>query len=172
MKQFKKAWDQSRKSIFRLELLSIYNVSGDRECFQKFLKHEDYIDNEFREWLIKIENTNKKGVRTERVRIYAQPVNDYIKYEIDAWKHSIKVGDKVFFLDYEKYVGIIEELKIVPEDFWLFDESVLVTFHYGSDGSFIGEELMVGDVLIRKCIDLKNKLLDISIPYQQFLKDI
>ena len=171
MKQFNKAWEESTKSIFRLELLPEYNVPGDLECYQKFLEGEDYMDDEFREWFKKLRDTNKKGVRTERVRIYSLPVNDYIKYEIDVWKPENNSRDSIYFMDQEKYNEILKDLKISVEDFWLFDDSVLVVFHYSLDGAFIEEEKIVDKELIEKFVKLKYKLINSSVNYSEFIKN-
>jgi len=171
-KQFNESWEKTSKSIFRLELLPLYNVPGDWECYQKFIRGEDYIDDEFKGWFRKLKETNIKGVKTERVRVYSSPVNDYIKYEIDVWKPSNDSSDNIFFLDESKYKEITKLLEINPEDFWLFDDTILITFHYNSKGNFIGEEKIEDQEMVKKCVELKYQLLSNSIPYQEFIKTI
>lgn len=171
LKQFSSAWEKARKSIFRLELLPLYNVPGDWECYQKFLTGENYIA-ELKGWFNKLKITIEKDVKTERVRVFDPPVNDYIKYEIDAWRFSDKAGDKIFFLDLKSYKSIIKNLQIEPEDFWLFDDSTLIIFHYDATGAFIGEENIGDKELIKNYAELKYNLLNNAVPYKEFIKSV
>lgn len=104
----------------------------------------------------------------QRVRITPLPIPVYIQYEIDYWRQSIKNGEEILFLKEEDFAAIKTECNFEPEDFWFFDEGVLLIFHY-EDGNLVEERLVKDPTAIRNHKNLKYKLFNQALPMTQFL---
>jgi len=164
------AWKNSRKAIFRLEIIPEYNVPEDVILFENGKQGKFEFDADARKWLHNLKSTKERNVNIQRVRVVPLPFPEYIKYEIEFWKHSIPNGEEIFFLESKEYENIIKNLDFEPKDFWLFDDEILIIFHYDETGNFVKEKLISNEEMIKKHAELKKELLKRAIPMEEFLK--
>lgn len=165
-----KVWNKAQKNIFRLEAIPEYNVPEDLVLFNKWKQSKLESDKAFLKWLEGLNKTKERGVKMQRVRIVSLPFSDYIKYEIDFWKHSTKQGENILFLEAKRYEHIKQKFNFEPKDFWIFDDKILIIFHYDEKGDFVKEKLIPDKETIKKYVELKRELLDHAIPMDEFLK--
>lgn len=169
MPLMEKAWENSKKNIFRLEEIPEYNVPEDLVNFNKWKHGKFVIDKDSKNWLANLKSTKNKRINIQRVRIVSFPFSNYLKYEIDFWQHSTKAGEKILFLDKAIYQKIKFTLDFSPEDFWLFDDKTLIIFHYNPKGDFVREEPILDPQTINKYVILKKELLRYAISMSKFL---
>ena len=152
------------KYAFRLELLQKYDVDEEKESLNEFLKTGKVLENKSnRDWANIIKNSLKRGAKMERVHIIKTPLSDYLKYEIEAYKLNIKAGEKISFVlkgDFDKV-----NKRIINQDFWLFDDKIVLTMNYNSHGKFKGFTELTKN--INKFIKFKNELLLKSKPIEE-----
>ena len=167
---FEDAWSRSKVRIFRLESLPVYNVPEDMKIFEEWKKTKKFSANSYEEWLQKLEKTKERGVVMQRVRVAQLPLSDYLKYEVDFWKNnSIKAGEQISFIEKEKYQKLLEGLDFKQEDFWMFDDKLVIIFHYSENGNLLNEELVTDPVLVNRHVQLKKALLENSMDMTPFL---
>lgn len=164
---FENAWKKATKNIFRLELLPEYKVPEDLVIFEKWKRGQISFKKEADLWLQNIRDTKARGVQMQRVRITPLPIPEYIRYEIDYWQFSIRKGEEILFLKEEDFATIKSTLNFEPEDFWFFDDEVLVIFHY-KDGNLVEERPIDNPTVIENYQRLKYKLLEQALPLAQF----
>lgn len=164
-----KAWSRAQKSIFRLELLPEYKVPEDLILFKKWKSNNFSVELELDGWLKDIRATKEKGVKIQRVRVTPLPIPKYIHYEIDCWEYSKRAGEEILFLSEDTFKRIQTKSDFVIEDYWMFDDEVLVIFHY-EKGDLIEERMIKNRELIKKHQKLKVSLLEQTIPMKKFLQ--
>jgi hypothetical protein len=164
------AWSKTKRSIFRLEALPAYSVQEDLALFEKWKRGRFELDGALREWLQKLKRAKDSRMSIQRVRVVQLPISDYIRYEMDFWKHSIRSGEEITFIESEKYKELTKGSGLEPMDFWMFDDRILVLFHYDRKGGFAREELVSDDDIVRKYKEFKKVLLKIAIPMEEFIK--
>ncbi|MEK6846213.1 MAG: DUF6879 family protein [Nanoarchaeota archaeon] len=164
------AWKSARKNIFRLEAIPEYNIPEDLVSFKKWKQGKSDLDEASKKWLENLSKTGWRGVRMQRVRVVSLPLSEYIKYEIDFWKYSIKNGEEILFLEDKKYRTAIQNIDFELRDFWMFDDKVSIIFHYDETGDFVKEEPVADQRVIKKHLELKQKMLQLAIPMGEFLK--
>lgn len=165
-----RAWKKAQKDISRLESIPEYNVAEDLVLFEKWRQGKFEHDKNSKKWLENLKRTKERGVKIQRVRIVSLPFSDYIKYEINFWKHSIQNGEEILFLENKEYEKIVERFEFIPKDFWIFDDKTLIIFHYDKRGDFVKEEPVSYEERIKKYLELKKKLLNHALPMKKFLK--
>lgn len=165
---FENAWKKATKNIFRLEILPEYNVPEDLVIFEKWKRGQINFKEEADGWLQNLKATKARGVQMQRLRITPLPIPEYIRYEIDYWQHSIKSGEEILFLKEENFAAIKSECNFEPEDFWFFDDEVLVIFHY-KKGDLVEERPVTDPAIIDTYRQMKYKLLEKAVPMEQFL---
>jgi hypothetical protein len=88
-------------------------------------------------WSDLVRETVARGVGVRRARIVSEPVTDYIRFEYDVTAaHNIAAGEEVRWLPRHATAGLL----VPPDDFWVFDDRVVLWNHFGGDGSWVGEE--------------------------------
>jgi hypothetical protein len=132
---FNRHFHEFRYTAYRLESLQRYDVTYEREEFQRFLDGE--TRGEFPgigEWVATVRRAVTAGKRMHRVHVVQEPLSDYVRFECGwAYEHTVAAG---------------EDVRIIPvaagswpaglprHDYWLFDSAVLIKMHYDRDGKF------------------------------------
>ncbi|MBT2482612.1 DUF6879 family protein [Streptomyces sp. ISL-94] len=135
--EFEKLFSNFRRQAFRLETLDDYSGSSDPEMIRAFLAGEDQPDNYNQEWADEVRGNIQAGKRMYRVHILSRPMTDYLRFELGwGYRKNAKAGEEFFILDTTDQPN---PLQGVP-DFWMFDESSVVSMNYGEGGRFLGAE--------------------------------
>jgi hypothetical protein len=109
--------------------------------------------------------TVARGVEVRRARIMSEPVTDYIKFEYDVTAdHNIAAGEKVRWLPRQLTSG----LTVPPNDFWVFDEKVVIWNHFAGDDSWVGEERSDDLDLAKLCVASFDAVWDRAIPHEEY----
>lgn len=161
MISFDSAWRTAKETIFRLEILPLYTVSGEMERLNKFLCGEPYLDEELLNWMNLVKKTRASGVSVKRVRIVTLPLSNYLRFEIDFW-NKLDDAQQVFFIIQEKYDEIVASLKMVPSDYYFFDDKILLKMDYTPAGNFIAMNQVVDADSLAAYRELKGALLESS----------
>ncbi len=160
-----------KKEAFRLELLSYYNVEGERDSFKRF---EEGIqvspDKELLQFCKIISNFIKQGKRVVRVHVIPKKLTNYLKFEIKTgYLPQLKAGAEIYLIYFDKYLDVLES-DFNPNDFWAFDNNTVVKLMYDKQGRFLNEKLVENRDLLEKYIKLKNTLIKNAIPLNKWLK--
>ncbi|TVL91745.1 DUF6879 family protein [Streptomyces sp. SAJ15] len=135
--EFEKLFSEFRREAFRLETLDDYTGSSSAEMFRVFMAGDPQPDDYNQEWVDEVRANIDAGKRMYRVHVLARPLTDYLRFELGwGYRKSIGAGEEFFILDITDGVNPLED---VP-DFWMFDESTVVSMDYGAGGTFLGAE--------------------------------
>ncbi|MGW4032805.1 DUF6879 family protein [Streptomyces sp. NPDC004838] len=133
--EFEKLFSDFQREAFRLETLNDYSGSSDAEMIRAFLAGEPQPDDYNQEWVDEVRGNTAAGKRMYRVHILSRPLTDYLRFEL-GWGYgkNVTAGEEFFILDTTDQPNPLEG---VP-DFWIFDESSVVSMTYGAGGEFLG----------------------------------
>lgn len=139
--EFGRLFETFKRTAFRLETLSVYDVEEEREEFERFLAGgdmgPDWADNPW------VRSMTDKGKEVSRVHILRSPLTDYLRYELAAYPGNITAGESIGIIDLTE-----QTVTGLPDhDFWLFDDQGVYRMHYTPQGAFIGGELLPADRL-------------------------
>ncbi|MEV3873336.1 DUF6879 family protein [Streptomyces sp. NPDC049906] len=126
------------RSAWRLEVQPTYTMPAEAENFARFLRGEPKPDDHNANWHGTVRDTVASGKTVGRVRVVRQPLTGYQRYQF-AWgiPGNIRVGEDIRILDLTN-----ENVDLPRQDFWMFDESIVVHLNYRSDGTQINRELI------------------------------
>ncbi len=137
----------AKSSLFRLEALQEFNVSGDE------------IDSEeMQAWWKFISEKTSSGVLMQRVRLIIDPMTAYIKNELIAHRKSTTFGADVRVISGD----VFDKLGVRAEDFWLIDDQIVLKMKYTTTGEYLGFE--VDEVCASRYVETKKLLLESSTP--------
>jgi hypothetical protein len=106
-----------------------------------------------------------RGVIARRARIVSEPVTDYVRYEYDVTvSHNLAAGEQVRWLPRRQTAGLL----VPPNDFWVFDERVVMWNHFAGDGSWLAQEATEDMALAKLCVSSFDAVWERAIPHEQY----
>lgn len=160
-------FDAFHRSAWRLETHPVYTMPFERETFARFLAGEKPTNDHAMEWVEDIRRYRATGRTIGRVRLVAQPLSDYIRYEFDWWyQFSVAAGEDIRILDLTDRANP----GLPDEDFWMMDETHIVQMIYRPDGTQVGREL-IEDPDIEAFINYRDVALNLAVPFRQYWPD-
>lgn len=154
---FWKFMDECKEEFFKIEVLQYYKEEGqDGESLKAWLAGD-------REKAIEIETLmpywveGREDLKKIRVHVVEYPLNEYLKWEIEAYKivNIAKGKEEVFLLDKAK----VKDVWLPKGDSFIFDKKRAISNKYGEKGRFLGAEIYEEPNEVKKFLDLREKLL-------------
>lgn len=118
----------------------------------------------WRPWLELMRSVTGRGVEVRRARIVSEPVSEYIRFEYDLTFMNIFVGENVRWLSRREATDIA----LPGNDFWLFDDEVLVVNHFAGNGDKAAAELVDDATTIKLCSSAFEAVWDRAIPHKRY----
>ncbi|MER5985363.1 DUF6879 family protein [Streptomyces sp. NPDC001787] len=158
---FGRLFETFERTAFRLETLAVYDVSEEREEFERFLAGAemgpDWDDNPW------VRSMTDQGKQVSRVHVLRSPLTDYLRYELAAYLGNTKAGESI---------GIIDLAEQAPtglpdHDFWLFDNQEAYRMHYTVEGTFVGGERVPARDLVQYQT-YRDRALAAAVPFADY----
>jgi hypothetical protein len=118
----------------------------------------------WRSWFDLIQPTVNRGVSVRRARIISEPVSEYIRFEYEMTVMNVAVGEDVRWLPRRKAT----DLALPGNDFWLFDDEVLLVNHFSGDGDAVGRELVTDAGTAELCATAFKAVWDRATPHAEY----
>jgi hypothetical protein len=152
-------WLQNfQASAFRLETRPVYSVPQEAAMLAAFKRDGSLPDMTDHPWVKRVRERCGAGKRMERVRVTSRPMTEYERFELSLYPHSHAAGEDIRICD----GGHLGE-----QDFWLFDNHMVILLHYDAEGSFKGFDFEVERIGHYR--QLRDLALSRSITLQEFL---
>lgn len=131
-------FDSYQREAFRLETLPSYGVGSEQAEYAKFLATGKLDIPDDDPWLVRVRHFRQTGRWIGRVHVISRPLTDYLRYEFAVYRRTVEVGEDVRILDLTDQ----PDPGLPAQDFWLFDETVIVRMDYDLDGTQLGREFL------------------------------
>jgi hypothetical protein len=147
-------------SAFRLETLPEYRVPQDVESLQQFRAGQPPPDSRRdRPWLTTVRNANARGARMQRVRMVQTPLTEYQRFQFTwGYVENSDAGEDIAILDHQPP-------ELLHEDYWLFDDALVVRLDYDDDGRFLRPVVVDDAEPYRRCRDVA---LASAVPFNAY----
>jgi hypothetical protein len=150
---------------FRLETLDQYAVGYEEEAMRRFLAGQPVDPGFIAAWLEQVAAATSAGRQMQRVHVVTEPLSDYLRYEMDGYRHSVAAGEDVRVLPRP----MAHALEVPEQDFWLFDDGPVARMHYDEQGRFLGAEFVEeADVVARYC-RWRDVAWEAATPYARYV---
>ncbi|MFF2039322.1 DUF6879 family protein [Kitasatospora sp. NPDC058170] len=99
-------------------------------------------------WRGLVRSAVDRGVEVRRARIVSEPLSDYTRFEYDITEqHNIAAGEQVRWLPRRRATA----LALPGNDFWLFDDEVLLINHFAGNGDWTDTEIVDDAEAVKLC---------------------
>lgn len=151
------------KSAFRLETHQVYSMPDEREDFERFLAGLPARPDDNHEWHERVRAYVAAGKTIQRAKVVRRPLTDYTRYLLaEGIPENVKAGE-----DYRIIEVRDEETGLPDQDFWLFDDRVVVHLDYEPDGTQCGREL-VDEPDLAKYLRWRDLALRRGVPFDEW----
>lgn len=155
------------RSAFRLETLQSYASPIETEAIEQF-RHGHAPPKEWiGEWCSLVSDHVGNGRSMSRVHVVSLPLSEYLRFETEcAYVHTSRAGENISFLDRATIPSGYGDL--FSEDFWLFDESIVMVQDYGEKGEMLRARLSTEPSVVDRYIRSRDAAQELAIPFRQF----
>jgi hypothetical protein len=155
-------------SAWRLELLDWYTSPATERRLARFLAGEEVTAEERAPWLTMLRRDRGAGKTIGRVHVIAEPLTDYLKYELACYQSSFIFGEDIRILPAELTAG----LDLPDFDFWLFDAgqpgAKAAINVYGERGAWLRAEMVSDPGFVADCCRWRNAAMSRAIPLDAY----
>lgn len=161
-------FDLFERYAFHLELRDAYHLDSEDESYRRW-KHGEAPDSSDydRPWLRRIKAVADSGRAVRRVRVISEPLSEYIRYEHHGTPQNLAAGEDIRWLP-RRLVSADIVFPFNGTDWWLFDDCLVAIGHFDELGISRGSELSTDPLLVRQCVDVRDRLWQIAIPHDQY----
>ena len=152
------------RSAVRLETRPEYATQEEREPLRRFLAGDAVPLDWFAPWLRNVAAATAAGRQFRRVRLFAEPLSDYLRFELWTCRFNASAGEDIRYLHADRAAG----LNLPAYDYWLFDEERLALMYFTDDGAPRGAQLVTDRAVVRSHSHWLELAAAGAIPYEQF----
>ncbi|MCX4846860.1 DUF6879 family protein [Streptomyces sp. NBC_00893] len=117
--------------------------------------------NEFHTW---VRDATARGVVLRRARVVSEPASAYVRYEHDCTYQNIAAGESVRWLPRRK----ASDLALPGNDFWLFDDRLVMWNHFTGEGASAGPELDEREAVAKFCAEAFEAVWNRATPHDEY----
>lgn len=166
---FNELFRLAKRSAVHLEMRDGY-MQSDPEyiVWREGVRNEfRYLDQDTSSWLGLMREITGRGVAVRRARIVSEPVADYIRFEHHVTAGNVAAGEQVRWLPRRR----ASDLALPGNDFWLFDDSLVLFLHFTGDGELSpegDEERTTDPAVVRLCSTAFESVWERAIPHEEY----
>jgi hypothetical protein len=153
------------RTAYRLELLDWYTSPATERRLARFLAGEKVTAAERAGWLSMLAAMRAAGKTMSRVHVIAEPLTDYLRYELACYESSVEAGEDIRILP----ADVATELDKPDFDYWLFDDVRVAVNYYGERGLWLRAEIVTEPAFVADCRHWRDQTLSKAIPYSDYM---
>ncbi|MGH3645930.1 MAG: DUF6879 family protein [Micromonosporaceae bacterium] len=164
---FSELLSNCERSAVHLEMRDGYMRSDPSFIAWQNGEHDDPADKDpqRRPWLGLVRETVDRGVEVRRARIVSEPISDYIRFEHHVTAGNVAAGEQVRWLPRRRAT----DLAVPGNDFWLFDDQLVLINHFDGEGEVTEHELITDSPALAKlCASAFEAVWERAIPHEQY----
>ncbi|MEB3371532.1 DUF6879 family protein [Saccharopolyspora mangrovi] len=134
--EFGRLFDEYRRSAWRFECQPTYTIPREQDGIRRWRAGEPKPEDHNIRWHETVQEIVASGRRIGRARVVRRPLTEYLRYQLD-WgiPGNIEAGEDIRILDLTEL-----ELELPEQDFWFFDDAIVVHLNFNPDGTLINLE--------------------------------
>lgn len=151
-------------TAWRWECQPVYNFPAELEQVARFVAGERKPEGYNSAWLENVRGLVASGRSIGRVRAVRQPLTDYERCQL-SWvvPDSVRAGEDIRVLDLTE-----DEFGLPTQDFWLFDDAIVVRLNFSDDGSLLNIE-QLGDADLDRFREWRDTAARHAVPYCDYV---
>lgn len=161
--------ENAERSVFRLEVLNVYDVEAEAEEFRAFEAGLPFPEvPEMERSMNLFRRMVDRGVKLQRLHVVDFPLTSYLRYELATYDSNVEAGEEILLADRAWHPDLAE----LTQDFALFDAETThpcaVWMHYDASGKPGEYDYTEDPADVARCIRLRDVALAHAVPLEKF----
>jgi hypothetical protein len=154
-----------KREAVHLELRDHYATSDlERERFAAWRAGEADDLSWMQPWSDRIRKSVTEGRRYRRACVVSEPLSEYRRFAYDVVGPSVAAGEEIHWVPRR----LISSISLPGNDFWMFDEEVVVFAVFSGEGAVVERQLYTESDVVRLCRDAFEAVWAVSIPHHEY----
>lgn len=153
------------RTAFHLEVQDSYHTPDEAGPFQLFLTQQNDDLAWHQPWLNLVRNVTAAGKSIRRVRVVTVPHVDYTRWGLTVAPHNIAAGEDIRWLPRH----VIEADTLSADDYWLFDDDLVVFTVFEPSGRFAGGAATSDPTIVSYCRTVRDRVWAAAIPHSKYV---
>ncbi|WP_406691384.1 hypothetical protein REH65_04380 [Saccharopolyspora sp. ID03-671] len=156
-------FDECQRSAWRFECQQTYTIPREQDGIRRWRAGEPQPEDHNVRWHGTVGEIVDSGRSIGRARVVRRPLSEYLRYQLD-WgiPGNIEAGEDIRILDVTEL-----DLDLPDQDFWIFDDSIVVHLNFESDGTLINLE-RIEDPDLTQYLELQERALAHAVPLSEW----
>jgi hypothetical protein len=152
-----------RTELFRLETRQTYLVPQEVERLRAF-REGRRLPPRSPDELQLVRDLLAAGVRVYRVHAVAQPLSEYVRFELIGYRDGVEAGEEIYLADQTRH----PDLGQLHDDFLLFDNETVVWVRYDDEGHHIGWARDDSRAAQERCRHARDVAMAHAVPLDEY----
>lgn len=156
-----------KREALHLEMRDSYGTEAEIPHLAKWAAGEPDDLSWLQPWCTLVRDATKAGRTFRRARVVSEPFSDY-----QRWAHSltgpmVEAGEDIRWVPRAR----VSELMFPGNDFWLFDDELLVFLVFAGNGLVVDMPTATDPGLIARCRASFEAAWALSVPHREYTPD-
>jgi hypothetical protein len=165
-KAFDELFRSFERSAFHLELQDSYHTPEEAGPFDLFLSGDPDDFAWHRPWLDQVRQAASTGRRFTRLRVVTEPHVAYTRWGLSVAPLNIEAGEDIRWLPRH----LLPDVPLPTDDYWLFDDRLVVFTIFEPGGRFGGGASTVDPVIVEHCRRARDELWARAVPHDTYAR--
>ncbi len=117
------------------------------------------------EWFALVRTHAARRVRFRRARVVSEPIAPFIRFEYEITATvNVAAGEQVRWLPRRR----ASDLCLPGNDFWVFDNRLVLFGYFAGDGEFLEHELTDDPVVVKLCATAFEAVWERAVPHAEY----
>lgn len=153
-------------TAFHLELQDSYNTPEETGPFELFLAGEPDDFGWHQPWLTLVREATAAGKKISRARVVSVPHGPYTQWGLAVAPLNIRAGEDIRWLPRHTAAELIN---VPTDDYWLFDDRLVVFTIFEPNGRFAGGASTVDPAIVERCRRVHEYVWTIAIKHDVYV---
>ena len=164
---FSALFPKVRHEALHLEMRDSYGTEVEIPHLAKWAAGEPDDLGWLQPWCTFVRNATATGKVFRRARVVSEPLNDYQRWAYSLTATMADAGEDIRWIPRAR----VSELMFPGNDFWLFDDELLVFLVFSGNGLVTDRPTMTDPSLIARCRASFEAAWALSIPHREYTPD-
>lgn len=162
--EFEELLTSFEREALHLETRDAYGTAVELPHMAKWARGEPDDLVWLEEWCAALREGTKAGKHVRRARIVSEPLSDYQRWSYSIAQPMVDAGEDIRWVPRR----LLSTTMIPGNDFYLFDDRLLVFLTYAGNGLATGKFTSAEDVHIQLCRESFEAVWKFAVPHREY----
>lgn len=164
---FSALFPQVKREALHLEMRDSYGTEAELPHLAQWAAGEPDDLGWLKPWCALVREATAAGKAFRRARVVSEPLSDYQRWAYSTAGVMVDAGEDIRWVPR----SLVSELMFPGNDFWLFDDELLVFLVFAGNGLVTDRPAATDRGLIARCRASFEAAWALSIPHREYVPD-